>query len=51
MQDDLELGAEARMNCPGTLSAANWTWRADADFLTDELKERLYNTAKLYGRL
>ena len=28
MQDYLGLGANARMNHPGTLSCRNWTWRA-----------------------
>ena len=27
LQDWLELGAEARMNAPGGLSTANWSWR------------------------
>ena len=50
MQDLLELGAEARMNFPGTMSSANWTWRAKAGF-TDGLASRLYEITKLYGRL
>jgi len=51
IQDYLELGASARMNFPGTLSTANWTWRADSGFMTEELAQRMYATAKLYGRL
>ena len=50
MQDLLELGAEARMNFPGTMSSANWTWRAQPGF-TDGLADRLYQITKLYGRL
>ncbi len=37
MQDYLELGKEARMNFPGTLSSANWTWRAETGFDSPEL--------------
>ena len=31
LQDYLGLGAEARMNTPGTVGDFNWTWRMDAD--------------------
>ena len=51
MQDYLELGGEARMNAPGTLSTANWTWRAGEGFDSGELAERIYAITKLYGRL
>ena len=51
MQDYLELGGEARMNFPGTLSSANWTWRAKEGFLTEELTRRIRNTTELYGRI
>lgn len=51
MQDYLELGASARMNFPGILSSANWTWRARAGFLTEELTNRIYETTRKYGRL
>ena len=50
MQDLLELGAEARMNFPGTMTDANWTWRA-WDGFTDGLAPRLRQITKLYGRL
>jgi len=51
MQDFLELGGESRMNFPGTLSDANWTWRM-ADGLADErLAQRIHELTKLYGRL
>ncbi|MBE6958117.1 MAG: 4-alpha-glucanotransferase [Ruminococcaceae bacterium] len=50
MQDLLELGGEARMNFPGTMTGANWTWRAKAGF-TDGLASRLYQITKRYGRL
>ena len=51
MQDYLDLGAQARMNFPGTLTDANWTWRAEAGFMTDELSERIRRLTRLYGRL
>ncbi len=51
MQDYLELGREARMNYPGTLSMANWTWRAQPGFGTHALAERIYEITKLYGRI
>ena len=51
MQDYLELGGSARMNFPGTLSSNNWTWRANSGFLTEELKNRIYETTRRYGRL
>lgn len=40
LQDFLELGAEARMNYPGT-ALGNWGWRVRADLLTPELAERI----------
>ena len=51
MQDYLELGACARMNFPGTLSANNWTWRAPKGFITEELTKRIFSTTRRYGRL
>ena len=51
MPDWLELGSEARMNFPGTLSDANWTWRAKNGAMNKELAKEIYNMTKLYGRL
>ena len=51
MQDYLELGGEARMNFPGTLSCDNWTWRAEVGFITEELTRRILETTRRYGRL
>ena len=51
MQDLLNLGGEARMNFPGTLTNANWTWRAWDGFTGNGLAERLYRLTQLYGRL
>ncbi|MBE6976253.1 MAG: 4-alpha-glucanotransferase [Ruminococcaceae bacterium] len=50
MQDYLNLGGEARMNFPGTLTTANWTWRADAGFASKALQERIRKMTVLYGR-
>ncbi len=50
MQDYLELGKSARMNFPGTLSMDNWTWRAEENFDSEDLAERILNITKLYGR-
>ena len=51
MQDYLELGAEGRMNFPGTLSEANWTWRAREGALTQALAARIRAMTVLYGRV
>ena len=51
MQDYLNLGGEARMNFPGTMSNANWTWRMEAGSCTPALAEKIYNLTALYGRL
>lgn len=51
MQDYLELGAEARMNFPGTLSAENWTWRAKPDAVTKALSARIRAMTALFERI
>ena len=51
MQDYLELGKEARMNFPGTLSTDNWTWRAEEGFDSPELAADIYRITKLYDRV
>ena len=51
LQDYLNLGGEARMNFPGTMTNCNWTWRAKDGVLTQELAKRIYNLTRLYGRL
>lgn len=50
MQDYLELGASGRMNFPGTLTSANWTWRADPGFDSNTLAKRIFAITKRYGR-
>ena len=51
MQDYLDIGAEGRMNFPGKLSDANWTWRAKEGFLTEALGKKILGLTRLYGRL
>jgi len=50
MQDYLNLGSEARINTPSTLGN-NWKWRMEKDACTQELAKRMYDFARLYGRL
>ena len=50
LQDYLGLGAEARINEPGT-PTGNWTWRLTPGMLTDELAEKIREYARMYGRL
>ncbi len=49
LQDVLGLGAEARMNLPGTVEG-NWEWRFTADMLTPAIRKRLYELTKIYER-
>ena len=51
MQDYLGLGADARMNFPGTRSGDNWTWRAGKNYLNDTLAARIKELTGTYGRL
>ena len=51
MQDYLEVGREGRMNHPGTLTKANWTWRARPGFASDALAEKIRTATELYGRM
>jgi len=51
MQDFLELGAEARMNTPGTMSTANWRWRFDWQQLNSGLDKRIRLLAGSFDRL
>lgn len=50
LQDWLELGAEARMNRPGTVDGQNWRWRVTAALLTPELAAEIAEMTTLYGR-
>ena len=51
MQDYLEIGGEGRMNHPGTLTSANWTWRAKPGFASDSLAEKIRTVTERYDRL
>ena len=51
MPDWLNLSGEARMNFPGTLSDANWTWRVEDGKIDDALAGKILAMTRLYGRL
>ena len=51
MQDFLDLGAQGRMNFPGTMSDSNWTWRMEPGRTTEKLADRIRSLTRLYGRL
>ena len=51
LQDYLDLGGQARMNFPGTMTDCNWTWRLMPGLLTEELAEKILQMTKLYGRI
>ena len=51
MQDCLGLGAEARMNTPGTCGGDNWTWRMAQGAADAALAKRLREMNRMYGRL
>ena len=50
LQDYLDLGAEARMNFPGTTNS-NWTWRAKDGMIVDALAEKIRHLTTLYACL
>jgi len=49
MQDLLGLGAEHRMNTPGT-TQDNWRWRFQWEWLEETMGRRLLEMTRLYGR-
>lgn len=49
MQDILSLGAESRMNFPGT-AEGNWLWRMQEQHMTPDLCAKLRQTTALSGR-
>ena len=51
IQDYLDLGGEARMNFPGTLSDKNWTWRVKDGMMSKDLAKKIRNLTGLYCRL
>ena len=50
LQDVLGLGAEARMNTPARPDG-NWDWRFEQEQLTDEVRARLRDITRIYGRM
>ena len=50
MQDVLELGSEARMNYPSTVSGSNWSWRMEKDAFNSYRKGRLSFLSRISGR-
>ncbi|MCI8420130.1 MAG: 4-alpha-glucanotransferase [Oscillospiraceae bacterium] len=50
MQDCLGLGAEGRMNTPGT-AKGNWQWRLLRGEASPALAKKLSQYAKMYGRI
>jgi 4-alpha-glucanotransferase len=51
LQDYLNLGGEARMNFPGTMTDNNWTWRLQEGMIKKTLAPKIYSLTKLYARL
>jgi 4-alpha-glucanotransferase len=49
VQDVLGLGAEHRMNVPGT-AVGNWRWRVKASALTAEVARKMGRMTHLFGR-
>ena len=49
VQDLLGLGADARMNIPGTASG-NWTWRMPKGAMTQKVIQKLCRLTHTYGR-
>ncbi len=50
MQDVLMLGAEHRMNTPGTVEG-NWSWRFDWNQVGHPITSRLRHLLQIYGRV
>lgn len=50
MQDVLGLGADARMNTPGTMGGHNWSWRVRYEAINDGVADRLAHLTKIYSR-
>ncbi len=50
LQDYLDLGAEARMNFPGT-TGNNWVWRVEKGSYDDALADKIRKLMTIYGRI
>ena len=49
-QDLLGLGADARINAPGTMGPLNWSWRVRGDALNPDVSGRLRKVTRTYRR-
>ncbi len=50
MQDYLELGSEARMNTPSTVSPMNWSWRMEKGAANKKLAKKIARLTDICGR-
>lgn len=50
LQDYLVKGKEAHINRPGS-TEANWQWRLEPHFLSQDLAKSIYELTEVYGRL
>ena len=50
MQDVLGLGADARMNTPGTMGPQNWSWRVRQEALNGGVADLLCRITRTYRR-
>jgi 4-alpha-glucanotransferase len=50
MQDYLGLDNKARLNQPSTVGK-NWKWRVTEEQISEELKDKVRNLTKMYGRI
>jgi 4-alpha-glucanotransferase len=50
LQDYLGLGAESRMNRPGTSDGKNWLWRATREQINDKLAKEIAHLTTIYSR-
>lgn len=50
IQDFLGRPEDCRMNTPGTMGPANWSWRVRGKVLTSTLAEKIKHLTEMYGR-
>ncbi len=50
LQDVLGLGADARVNFPGTSGPQNWSWRVRQDALNPDVSRHLGHITRIYRR-
>lgn len=49
-QDILGLGADARLNKPGTLGTQNWSWRVRREAMNSDVASKLRRITRIYRR-